>query len=82
MTVGRNAMQKWEYMQLMRIDTPTGTQWTINDQSVGVPSFIGLFNQMGNDGWELVGFTGTTTTLAFGSTSGAAREYIFKRPLP
>jgi hypothetical protein len=80
--VGRKAMQKWEYMQVMRIDTPPTTQWTINDQSVGVTSFIGLLNQMGTDGWELVGFTGTTTTFAFGSTSGAAREYILKRPLP
>jgi hypothetical protein len=75
-------MQKWEYMQVMRIDTPPTIQWTINDQSVGVTSFIGLLNQMGGDGWELVGFTATTTTLAFGSTSGTAREYIFKRPKP
>jgi hypothetical protein len=75
-------MQKWEYMQVIRIDTPTGTQWTINDLSVGVPSFKGLLDQMGHDGWELVGFAGTTTTLAFGSVSGVTREYILKRPLP
>jgi hypothetical protein len=75
-------MQKWEYMQVTRTETPPTIQWTINDQSVGVPSLVGLLNQMGNDGWELVGFTGTTTTLAFGSTSGASKEYILKRPLP
>jgi hypothetical protein len=75
-------MQKWQYMQVTRTETPPTTEWTINDQRVGVTSLVELLNQMGTDGWELVGFAGTTTTLAFGSTSGAAKEYILKRPLP
>jgi hypothetical protein len=73
-------MQKWEYLRILQVASFNRIDWTINGQAAGVPSFEAMLNQMGNDGWELVGLTSVASNAL---VSGAATtEYILKRPLP
>lgn len=75
-------MQRWECYRIQESVDNNGRQktWLINSQQMTVPSFEGLINQMGGDGWELVGFG----MAGYANERGIAtiKEWIFKRPRP
>jgi hypothetical protein len=78
-------MQRWEYMRVVRTIPDSGkAQWTIKGQPVAISSFDDVLNQMGADGWELVGVSAVFTAGAggWGRDGGHIDEYVFKRPKP
>ncbi len=73
-------MQKWEYIYLayLRIPSPTASNtysssWFLNGKAHTLPldlDFYQYLNQLGSQGWELIGF------------DDVGHAYMFKRPKP
>jgi hypothetical protein len=85
-------MTAWEYLfleilgdkkgvdpaQNMRVTTSDG-RW----QNARIPTnVVGLVNQLGSEGWEMVNSSGTTVIGTVGSVPLIDFSAVFKRPKP
>ena len=67
-------MQKWEYLLLIRKRKGNGYIW--EDQPNLNQSLVERLNELGAQGWEVLGFSQAFTE--FGAIS--EREFLLKRP--
>jgi hypothetical protein len=69
-------MQNWEY-RIVVVDIDWDDE---SDKPNGIDK--GRLNQLGNEGWELVGIAPVNGPLEDGSNCTVEIQYLFKRPKP
>jgi len=81
-------MRKWEYKEVSNIllDNSSTTNIYIDDeQYIGYKTVIGLFNELGQDGWELTGteqYDINNADIYDGNINNAiVLKYYFKREI-
>lgn len=69
-------MVKWEYMRLLAEYDKRKKGWSV--EGIDMMAYL---NQLGQQGWEIVGYQDNTTFNQFGNITEEWKSFLMKRPM-